>query len=120
MAEPKRKNLTAKQKLALALLTCGEGLSYKEIAERVNVTPKTLWEWRNSNDFVTFQEELQRLNDERWQATVDAARKSALKLVQSGNQRMVEFVLKNEGYNPTQHIDADVNVPTTIKVSLED
>lgn len=112
--------LNKKQKLALELLTNGEGLSYKEIAERVNVNPKTLWEWRNRPDFVTFQEELKRLNDERWFALVDAARAAAYRLVNNDNQKMVEFVLKNEGYNPTQKIEADVNTDIVITIGEDE
>ena len=69
-----RKRLNEKQEKALELLTCGRGLSYKEIAETVGVSPKVLWEWRTKECFVMFQERLQQLNDERWLATVDAAR----------------------------------------------
>lgn len=108
--------LNAKQKIALELLTCGEGLSYKEIAERAGVTPKTLWNWRNGNDFTEFQAELKRLNDERWMAAVDAARASTVKLCKEGNQKMIEFVLKNEGYNPTQKLEADISQEITITI----
>lgn len=110
------KTLTKKQRLALELLTSGKGMSYKEIAEEVNVNPKTLWAWRNEPDYVMFQEELQRLNDERWLATVDAARKAAHELVANGNQKMVEFVLKNEGYNPTQKVEADLKTDIVINI----
>lgn len=110
--------LNKKQKLALELLTSGEGMSYKEIAEAVNVTPKTLWNWRCGNDFTEFQEELKRLNDERWFALVDAARASAQRLVENDNQKMVEFVLKNEGYNPTQKVEADLH--TDIQINIEE
>lgn len=114
----KQKTLTAKQKLALELLTCGEGLSYKEIAERVGINPKTLWDWRNEPGFTHFQQALKKLNDERWLATVDAARAAALRLVNNDNQKMVEFVLKNEGYNPAQKVEADVN--TDINITIVD
>lgn len=110
--------LNSKQKIALELLTCGEGLSYKEIAERAKVSPKTLWNWRCGNDFTEFQQELKRVNDERWQATVDAAREAAIALVKNGNQKMVEFVLKNEGYNPAQKVEADVS--TNINITIEE
>lgn len=108
--------LNKKQRIALELLTSGEGMSYKEIAEAAGVSPKTLWNWRCGNDFTEFQEELKRLNDERWLATVDAARASAHKLVKEGNQKMVEFVLKNEGYNPTQKVEADITTDITINI----
>lgn len=114
--EKKKKGLTPKQKQALELLTCGKGLSYKEIAETVGINPKTLWDWRNAPDFTHFQEALQKLNDERWLATVDAARAAALKLCADGNQKMVEFVLKNEGYNPTHKVEADVNADVIINI----
>ncbi len=109
--------LNKKQKLALELLTNGEGLSYKEIAARVGVNPKTLWDWRKAPEFTQFQEELQRLNDERWFALVDAAREAAYRLVSNDNQKMVEFVLKNEGYNPT--IKADLDISTDIVINIE-
>ena len=95
-------------------------MSYKEIAARVNVNPKTLWDWRNEPAFTQFQEELKRLNDERWFALVDAARAAAYRLVNNDNQKMVEFVLKNEGYNPTQKIEADVNTDIVITIGEDE
>ena len=113
-----RKRLNEKQEKALELLTCGRGLSYKEIAETVGVSPKVLWEWRTKECFVMFQERLQQLNDERWLATVDAARAAAHRLVEKDNQKMVEFILKNEGYNPTQKVEADLH--TDINIVIEE
>jgi hypothetical protein len=37
-----------------------------------------------------------------------------LRLVEKDNQKMVEFILKNEGYNPTQKVEADVNTDINI------
>lgn len=116
----KPRKITTKQRLALELLTSGEGLTYKEIAERVEVNPKTLWEWRNGPEYVTFQEELKRLNDIRWQAAEDAAREAAIKLCKDGNQKMVEFVLKNAGYNPTNKVEAEVNQDIIISIGFEE
>lgn len=110
--------LNKKQRLAIELLTSGEGLSFKEIAERVGINPKTLWSWRNEPEYVMFQEELARVNNERWQAAEDAARAGAIKLCKDGNQKMIEFVLKNAGYNPTQHIEADIQ--TDINITIEE
>ena len=114
----KAKKLTPKQRQALELLTCGKGLKYKEICEIVGIDHKTLWNWRNDPEFSHFQEELQRLNDERWLATVDAAREAAFRLVEQDNPKMVEFVLKNEGYNPTQKVEAEVK--STIEINIEE
>lgn len=108
--------LNKKQKMALELLTSGEGMSYKEIAEAVGVSAKTLWNWRNGNDFTEFQQELQRINDERWKAAEDAARAAAIRLCKEGNQKMVQFVLQNAGYNPTTKIDADLHTDVVINI----
>ena len=110
--------INKKQRIALELLTSGEGLTLKEIAEAANVNEKTLWRWRNEPEFVEFQEELKRLNDIRWQAAEDAARESAIRLCKKGNQKMVQFVLQNAGYNPTQKVEADVK--TDIIINIED
>lgn len=108
--------LNKKQRMALELLTSGEAMTLKEVAEAVDVSPKTLWNWRNGNDFTEFQEELARINDERWKAAVDAARQGAIKLCKDGNQKMIEFVLKNEGYNPTQKVEADISTDIVINI----
>lgn len=112
----KQKRLNDKQQMALELLTCGKGMKYKDIADAVGIDQRTLYRWRTESEFVHFQEALQKLNDERWLATVDAAREGALKLCGEGNQRMIEFVLKNEGYNPSQKVEADVNTDIVINI----
>lgn len=114
----RQKRLTDKQRMALELLTCGKGMKYKDIANAVGIDVKQLWRWRNDPDFSHFQEELDRLNEQRWLATVDIAREAATKLCAEGNQRMVEFVLKNEGYNPSQKVEADIS--TDINITIED
>lgn len=108
--------INKKQKIALECLTSGKGMSFKEIAEAAGVSPKTLWNWRNGNDFTEFQEELKRLNDIRWQAAEDAAREGAIQLCKDGNQKMIEFVLKNAGYNPTQKVEADLHQDIVINI----
>ena len=115
----RQKRLTDKQQMALELLTSGEGLAYKEICERVGIDGKTLWNWRNSPDFSHFQARLKELNDERWMATVDAARAAAHRLVEKDNEKMVEFILKNEGYNPTTKVEADINTEINIVIGEE-
>lgn len=116
----KKKKLTEKQRMALQLLTSGEGLTFKEIAEQVGVNQHTLWDWRNEPAFTHFQEELKRLNDARWQAAEDAARQAAIQLCKDGNQKMVEFVLKNAGYNPTNKVEADVKQDIVISIGFDE
>lgn len=114
----REKRLTETQRMAIELMTSGLGMKYKDIAEAVGVNQKTLYRWRYEPEFAHFQGELQRINDARWQATVDAAREGALKLCSDGNQKMIEFVLKNEGYNVPTKVDMDVR--TDIVINLED
>lgn len=110
--------LNLKQRKALELLTCGKAYKYQEIAEMVGVAPKTISYWRSSPNCLEFQEELKRLNEVRWQAAEDAAREAAIELCKEKNQKMVEFVLKNAGYNPTNKVEAEVK-ETVIEVSID-
>lgn len=111
--------LNTKQKRALELLTCGLGMTYREICEQVNVNEKTLWRWRNEPEYAEFQAELKRLNDIRWHAAEDAARDAAIKLCREGNQKMVQFILQNLGYNPTQKVEAEVS-STEYVINIEE
>lgn len=110
--------LSKKQKLAVELLTSGRGMTLKEIAEEIDVNPKTLYRWRNEPEFALFQEELQKINNERWKAAEDAAREAAIRLCKEGKTEMVKFVLQNCGYNPTQKIEADIS--NDIEIIIEE
>ena len=116
MEEKKPKTLTRKQQMALELLTSGEGLTYKQIGERIDVNPKTLWRWRNEPEFAHFQTELTKLNDARWEATIDAARDAAMRLCKDGKSDFVKFVLQNAGYNPTQKVEAELHNDIIINI----
>lgn len=112
-------NLTAKQRKAIELLV-NSTMTYQEIADEVGVNRKTLYDWRHEPQFTSFQAEYQRLRDEQWLATVETARRSALKLCADGNQKMVEFVLKNDGLNPTQKVEAEINTDIVINIGEDD
>lgn len=110
--------LNKKQKIALELLTCGEGMNFQEIAKAAGVNVKTIYNWRHLPEHAEFQEELRKINDARWAATVDAAREAAIRLCKEGKSDFVKFVLQNEGYNPTQKVEANVN--TDIEINIDD
>lgn len=116
MAEKKKKNLTEKQRMAIELMTSGLGMRYKDIAEAVGVSERQFHRWRTDSDFDYFQAEVKARNDERWAMLADAARSSALRLLLADNQKMTEFVLKNEGYNPTQKVEADIKSDIVINI----
>ena len=112
------KQLTEKQRQAIELMTSGKGYKYKEICEMVGIDASNLYRWRTSQDFAHFQAELKRVEEEKWLSIIDVARESALALCKDGNQKMVEFVLKNAGYNPTNNhkVEADVNTEIVINI----
>lgn len=112
------KRLNEKQQKALELLTCGKGMKYKDIAAEVDINNKTLWRWLHEPEFAHFQQALEQLNNERWLATVDLAREAAQRLCKADNAKMVEFILKNEGYNPTSKVEADLK--TDIVINIEE
>ena len=116
----KNKQLTEKQMMALELMTSGLGMKYKDIAEAVGVNIRTLYEWRTSPDFLNFQEELKRINEERFAMLADAARASALRLVMADNQKMTEFILRNDGYNPSQKVEAEVSTDIVVNIYGDD
>ena len=111
--------ISKKQRQALEMMTGSKHYKFVEIAEAVGVSATQIWNWRTQPQFKDFQDALKKLNDLKWESTVEAAREAALELCKEKNQRMVEFVLKNEGYNPTQHIDADVNTEINIVIGDE-
>ena len=110
------KKLSEKQRQALVLLTCGKGMTYKEIGEAIGVSQRQLYEWRNGADFRHFQAELQKLEEERWLAIIDAAKASAKRLVEGDNVKMTEFVLKNAGYNPATKVEAEITNDIVINI----
>jgi transposase len=110
------KELTDKQIKALELLTSGRGLTYTAVAAEVGVNRRTIYEWLNNSQYLSFQDELERINNERWKAIADAARAGAMRLVEKDNQKMIEFILKNEGYNPTNKIEAEVSTDINIVI----
>lgn len=114
----RRKRLTPKQIQAIELLTSGKGMMYKDICSEVGIDQKTLWSWQNAPEFSLFQEELKKVEEAKWQAITDAAREAALRLVKEDNARIVEFVLKNAGYNPTIPIEADIT--SDININIEE
>lgn len=116
----KSKKLTEKQQMALELMTSGLGMSFKDIAAAVGVNQRTLYDWRNAPEYTHFQEELKQINDQRWAMLADAARASALRLLLADNQKMTEFVLKNEGYNPSTKVEAEVSTDVVVNIYGDD
>jgi uncharacterized protein YjcR len=112
------KKLTEKQKMALELMTSGLGMKYKDIAVAVGVSERQFQRWRTESDFDYFQAELEARNRERFAMLADAARASAMRLLLADNEKMTEFILRNDGMNPSQKVEAEVK--TDIIINLDD
>ena len=111
-----QKELTDKQRMALELMMSGKGYTYKEICELTGIGVRTLYDWRHAAEFRHFQDEYERLKEEQWKATVEAARAAAFELCKEKNPKMVEFILKNDGLNPTTKVEAEVSNEINITI----
>jgi hypothetical protein len=49
-------------------------------------------------------------------ATVYAAREGAASLCREGNAKMIEFIVKNPGYNPTNKTELEVSADIVINI----
>ena len=113
------KKLTEKQRLAIELMTSGLGMKYKDIAVAVGVSERQFQRWRTESDFDYFQAELEARNRERFAMLADAARASAMRLLLADNEKMTEFILRNDGLNPSQKVEAEVKTDIVINIEEE-
>lgn len=113
----RQKKLNDKQRKAIELLTCGEGLLYKDICDKLSIDQKTLYRWMYEPEFAHFQAELERIENIKWDCLVDLARASARRLIESDNARIVEYVLKCSGKNPVEK--SEVNLNTDIVINID-
>lgn len=87
-----------------------------KIAEMVGTTKEYVSEVKHKPEF---QDYLQELLDERWSDLGRKARKQMEQLVDNGDYRAVEFVLKTTGLNPTTKIEADVKEELVVNITGE-
>lgn len=116
----KRKTLSPKQRAALELMVSGKGYTDTKIAELVGVNRRSIYEWKTYESHKLFQDELKRLEDERFSALIDAAKESAMDLLKERNPKITEFILKNAGYNPAISMDVDLTADINITIDEDD
>jgi len=75
----KSRPLTEKEKKAIELMACPTGLSVEQIAAKVGVSRKTIWEYRKRPHFITALEESRREQTEQWKGMLAGLIPKAIK-----------------------------------------
>jgi len=106
---------TPQRKRAALLLSLGTK-KYEDVSSEVGVNERTLYEWRQNEDFV---KEVDRLTHENEKATKAGLLRLAFKALEEKNKRLTEdrstaldwanFVVNLEGLS-TQKVELDANI----------
>lgn len=107
--------LKPKQLKCLKLMVQGE-LTDKEIAEAINITPKTICDWKKN--CKEFQDEYNLLMRSSLQYAAPKAFRKQMTLLKSKNDMVAHLAAKDimdrAGFNPTDKIELDGNIGVTI------
>lgn len=99
-----------KQIKCLELMVQGE-LTDKEIAEAINISPKTICDWKKNNE--EFRNEYNRMMRSSLQYVAPKAFRKQEKLLNSKNEMVAYLAAKDlmdrAGLNPIERIEANVN-----------
>lgn len=113
--------LKPKQIKCLELMLSGEKTD-KEIAEAINISPKTICDWKKNN--MEFQTEYNKLMRNNMQYAAPKAFKKQLKLLESKNDMVAHMAAKDimdrAGFNPTDKIDMDCDMELNINIDYGD
>jgi AcrR family transcriptional regulator len=91
-----KNSLTAPQKRCAEILATNDihQLTIEEIAQELNVSPRTIYRWKQDPVFTAYQNEIaERVMDDFLTETYGMLRK----IVRTGNVKAIELVLKNRG-----------------------
>lgn len=113
--------LKPKQRKCLELMVSGE-MTDKKIAEAINVSQKTICEWKKNNK--EFQEEYNALMRNALQYAAPKAFNKQLSLLKSKSDMVAHLAAKDimdrAGFNPTDKIEADVDMELNINIDYGD
>lgn len=102
--------LKPKQIKCLQLLVRGD-MTDKKIAEAINISPKTLCEWKKNCE--EFQREYNKMMRSNLQYAAPKAFRKQIRLLYSHNDMVAHMAAKDimdrAGFNPIEKIDANVN-----------
>jgi predicted XRE-type DNA-binding protein len=114
--------LNTKQAECLKLMLENPKIKGKELAETLNVTQKTISQWKHRN--AEFQAEYKTLVDSKLQYAASQALETQIKLLDSKNDMVAHLAAKDlldrTGFNPTEKIEQSVDMELSIKVDYGD
>ena len=114
--------LKPKQVECLKLMMLNPKISGKELAETLNVTEKTISQWKNKN--TEFQEEYNALVRSKIQYAATQALGKQIDLLQSRNDMVAHLAAKDlmdrAGFNPIDKIEQTVDMELNITVDYGD
>ena len=113
--------LKPKQVKCLQLMVQG-AMTDRQIAEAINVAPKTICEWKKTNK--EFQEEYNNLMRNSLQYAAPKAFRKQMALLNSKNDMVAHLAAKDimdrAGFQPTEKIEADVDMNLNINIDYGD
>lgn len=113
--------LKPKQVKCLELMIQGN-MTDKEIAETINITQKTICDWKKNN--TEFQDEFNKLVRNSLQYAAPKAFKKQLSLLNSKQDMVAHLAAKDimdrAGFNPTDKIEAEVDMELNISIDYGD
>ena len=113
--------LKPKQIKCLELMLQGN-MTDKEIAEAINITQKTICEWKKNNK--EFQDEYNALMRNSLQYAAPKAFRKQQKLLQSENDMVAHLaakdILDRAGFKPTDKVEQNVDMELNISIDYGD
>lgn len=110
--------LSPKQAECLKLMLLNPKIKGRELSERLKVSEKTISNWKNHN--ADFQAEYKSLVDSKLQYAAAQALEKQITLLGSKNDMVAHLAAKDlldrTGFNPTQKIEADIDMELNISV----
>lgn len=114
--------LKTKQVECLKLMMQNPKISGKELAETLDVTEKTISQWKNKN--TEFQDEYNTLVRSKIQYAAAQALGKQIELLQSRNDMVAHLAAKDlmdrAGFNPVEKVEQEIDMDLNIKVDYGD
>ena len=112
--------MEAKRLKALEILVSGDYKSYEEVADKLKITRRTLYNWRNEEEFSA---ELERRIKIKIGGIVPRAIKKLDELIDSKKEiialQAAKDILDRGGYKATDKIDINGKTESNMSVSFE-
>lgn len=105
--------LTSKMKKCAEILVNEPEKPIKDVAAELGVDRKTVWKWRQRQDYKEYEHEL---CHERFLSLEKLAIQKLKENATKGNQKAIEYLLDYIGYKPSEKIDVrsgEININIT-------